>query len=54
MSYDELKQLCRKSTEEKYKYLCIEISKNRDQGRDFFCNESKSTYIEGTLETTPF
>ena len=33
MNYDEFKDLCRKSWEEDYNYLCIDRSKERDQGR---------------------
>ena len=54
MNYDEIKELCRKSWEEDYNYLCIDRSKKRDQGRYFVCNESKNTYIECTSETKPF
>ena len=53
-SYDEFKELCRKSWEENYNYLCIDRSKRRDQGRYCTCNESKNTYIECTPETKPF
>ena len=41
MSYDEFKELRRKSWKEDYKYLCIDRSKKRDQGRYSICNESK-------------
>ena len=54
MSYDEIKELCRKSWEDDYIYLSIDRSKKRDQGRYCICNESKNTYIECTLETKPF
>ena len=54
MSYDEIKELCRKSWEEKYNYLCIDRSKKRDQGRYFICNESIKTYIEATPQTKAF
>ena len=43
MSNDEHKQLCRESWEEKYKYLCIDRSKKRDQGRYRICSENKYT-----------
>ena len=46
MIYDELEQLCRKTWEEDYIYLCIERSKNRDHGRYCICIESEITYIE--------
>ena len=54
MCYDEFKELCRKSWEEDYNYLCIDRSKKRDQGRYCICNESKNTYLEATPQTKPF
>ena len=54
MSYDEFKELCRKSWEEDYNYLCIDRSKKRDQGKYCICNESKKTYIEAKPQTKPF
>ena len=54
MNYDEFKELCRKSWDEDYNYLCIDRSKKRDQGRYCICNESKKkTYIEATPQTKP-
>ena len=54
MSYDDFKELCRKSWEEDYKYLCFDRSKKKDQGRFCICIESKDTYIGCTSETKPF
>ena len=54
MSYDEFKELCRKSWEEDYNYLYIDRSKRRDQGRYCIYNESKNSYFECTPETKPF
>ena len=54
LSYDEFKELCTKSWEEDYNYLCIDRSKKRDQGKYCICNESKYTYIECTPETKHF
>ena len=54
MNYDEFKDLCRKSWEEDYNYLCIDRSKKRDQGKYCICNESKNTYLEATPQTKPF
>ena len=54
MNYDEFKELCRKSWNEDYNYLCIDRSKKRDQGKYSICNESKRTYIEATPQTKPF
>ena len=54
MSYDEFKDLCRKSWEEDFNYLYIDRSKKRDRGRYCICNESKKTYLEATPQTKPF
>ena len=54
MNYDEFKELCKKSWDEDYNYLCIDRSKKRDQGRYCICNESKKTYIEATPQTKLF
>ena len=54
MNYDEFQELCRKSWEDDYNYLCIDRSKKRDQGKYCICNESKKTYIEATPQTKPF
>ena len=54
MNYDEFKELCKKSWDEDYNYLCIDRSKKRDQGKYCICNESKKTYIEATPQTEPF
>ena len=54
MNYDEFKELCRKSWEEDYNYLCIDRSKKRHQGRYRICNENKNTYLECIPETKPF
>ena len=54
MSYDEFKELCRKSCEEDYNYPCIDRSKKRDRGKYCICNKSKNTYLEATPQTKPF
>ena len=54
MSCEEYKQLCRKSWEEEYNYLCIDITKKKDRRKFCTGNESKNTYIECNPETTPF
>ena len=52
-SYDEFKELCRKSWDEDYNYLGFDRSKKRDQGRYCIGNESKKSYIEATPQTKP-
>ena len=54
MSYDEFKELNRKSWEEDYNCPCIDRSKQRDQGRYCICKESRKTYIEATPQTKAF
>ena len=54
MSYDEFKQLCRKTWEEDYNYVCIDRSRKIDRGRYCICKESKNTYIQCIPETDPF
>ena len=54
MSYDYFKQYFRKSWEEEYNHLCIDISKKRDQARYCICIESKDTNIECIFELKPF
>ena len=54
MSYDEFKDLCRKSWEEEHNYLGFNKSRKRDQGRCCACNESKNTYTDCTFETKTF
>ena len=54
MNYDEFKELCRKSWDEDYNYLCIDRSKKRDQKKYCIYNESKRTYIEATPQTKHF
>ena len=51
MSYDKIKQLCRKSLEEEYDYLSIDRSKNRDEGKKCKFHQSKNTYNHCIRET---
>ena len=54
MNYDEFKQMCHKAWDEKYNYLCIDITKNKNEGKYRIFNESKTTYIDCICETEPF
>ena len=54
MNYDEFKQMCHKAWDEKYNYLCIDMSKIKNEGKYRIFNESKTTYIEFICETEPF
>ena len=54
MNYDEFKQMCHKAWEEKYNYLCIDMTKNKNEGKYRIFNESKPTYIDCICQTEPF
>ena len=54
MKYDEFKAMCHKAWNEKYNYLCIDMAKNKNEGKYRIFNESKTTYIECICETEPF
>ena len=54
MKYDEFKEMCQKAWSERFNYLCIDITKNRDNGKYRVFNESKTTYIDCIPETEPF
>ena len=54
MIYDEFKEMCHKAWDERFNYLCIDMTKNRDNGKYRIFNESKTTYIDCIPETEPF
>ena len=54
MNYDEFKLMCHKAWDEKYNYLCIDMTKNKIEGRYRIFNGSKTTYIDCIPETEPF
>ena len=54
MKYDEFKEMCHKAWNEEYNYLCIDMTKNKNEGKYCIFNESKTTYIECICETNPF
>ena len=54
MKYDEFKEMCHKAWDEKYNYLCIDMTKNKTDGKYRIFNESKPTYIDCIPETKPF
>ena len=53
MIYDEFKEMCRVAWSEKFNYLCIDMTKNKNEGKYRFFNESKTTYIDCIPETEP-
>ena len=54
MKYDEFKEMCHKAWDEKFNYLCIDMTKNKNDGKYRIFNESKTTYIDCIPETNPF
>ena len=53
MKYDEFKEMCHKAWDERFNYLCIDMTKKND-GKYRIFNESKTIYIECIPETNPF
>ena len=54
MKYDEFKEMCHQAWSEKFNYLCIDRTKNKNEGKYRFFNESKNIYIECTPESEDF
>ena len=46
MKYDEIEEMCHKAWDERFNHLCIDMSKNKNEGKYRIFNESKTTYIE--------
>ena len=46
--------MCHKAWSERFDYLCIVMTKNRDNGKYRIFNESKTTYFDCIPETEPF
>ena len=54
MKYDEFKEMCHEAWDEKYNYLCIDMTKKKNEGKYCFFNEGKTTHNECICETNPF
>ena len=54
MKYDAFNEMCHKAWSERSNYLCINLTKNRDNGKHRIFNEIKTTYIDFIPETNPF
>ena len=54
MIYDEFKEMCRAAWTEKFNYLCVDMTKNKNEGKYRIFNESKNTYIECFCKTEAF
>ena len=51
MKYDEFKEMCHKAWSERFNYLCIDVTKTKNEGKCRIFNESKATYNESICET---
>ena len=45
MKYDEFKEMCHKAWDERFNYLCIDMTKNKNDGKYRIFNEWKTIYI---------
>ena len=54
MNYDENKEMCRVAWGEKFNYLCIDMTKNKNNGKYRIFNESNDTYFECICESEAF
>ena len=54
MKYDEYKEMCDKAWSEGINYLCIDMTKSRNEGKYRIFNESKTTYNDCIHENSPF
>ena len=52
--YDEFKEMCHKAWDDRFNYLCIDMTKNKNEGKYRVFNESKTIYIDCIPETEPF
>ena len=54
IKYDEFKQMCRGAWNENFNYLCIDMGRNKNEGKYRFFKESKNTKIECFPEREAF
>ena len=54
MKYDEFKTTCQKAWSERFNYLCIDMAKIKNEGKNHIFNGSKTTYFESIPEREPF
>ena len=54
MIYDEFKEMCRVAWSENFNCLCIDMTKNKNEGKYRIFNESKNTYFECICESEAF
>ena len=54
MEYDEFREMCRKAWSEKFNYLCIDMTKKKNEGKYRILNENKNKYIDYICKTEAF
>ena len=54
MKYDKIEEMCRESWNEKFNYLCIDLTKNENEGKYRIFNKTNNIYIECIPETEVF
>ena len=54
MLHDEFREMCRVAWREKFNYLCIDMTKNKNESKYRIFNEIEKTYIECICETEDF
>ena len=54
MLYSEYKEMCHNAWSERFSYLCIDMTKNKNEGKNRFFNESRNTFIECICESELF
>ena len=54
MKDDEFKEMCHKAWSERFNYLFIDMTKNKNGSKYRIFNESKTSYFECIPESEPF
>ena len=54
MIYSEFEEMCHKTWGERFNYLCIDMTKSKNEGKYRILNESKNTYIECIAGSEPY
>ena len=54
MEYDECEEMCHKGWSEIFNYPCVDMTRNKNDGKYSIFNESKTTYIECIPHSEPF
>ena len=54
MKYYEFKEMSRTTSVEKFNYVCIDLTRIKNEGKYIILNENKDTYIECICEIEAF